>query len=206
MRLTECDQGSIEWFAARSGIVTASRLKDVMATLKSGKPSSSRDDYVMELVAERVTGQAYQHYANAAMQHGTECEPMARAAYEAETGALVEQVGFCRHDTLPFGASPDGLVDAQGAIEIKCPFHLCVSLRTRLEGMPAEHMAQLQGVLFVTGRAWCDFISFDPRLPASLQLYRQRVLALPEWKTKIVKAVEAVESEITNIVERLKCK
>lgn len=205
MRLIDCEQHSLEWFAARCGIVTASRLKDAMATLKNGDPAQARKDYVLELVTERLTGQAFKHYETAAMQHGTEHEPAAREAYEVVTGSLVDQVGFARHDAFPFGASPDGFVGDDGAIEIKCPFDSRVSLKTRLEGMPAEHMPQVQGVLYVTGRKYCDFISYDPRLPVAMRLYVQTVPALPEWREKIEAAIDGVESEIKAITEKLLC-
>ena len=108
------------------------------------------------------------------MRQGTEREPMARRAYEIQTGVLVHEVGFCRHDTLDAGASPDGIVELEGLIEIKCP-NSTTHQTTLLEGMNEDHLYQIQGQLWITGYDWCDFVSYDPRMPKGLDLYVQRV-------------------------------
>lgn len=181
-------QGGIDWLMARVGHCTASRFGDVMDKLKSGKPGAAREKYLWELVIERLTGQPSDHYASTAMQWGTENEPAARMAYEAQTGSIVEEVGFTKHATLPWcGGSADGLVGAKGLIECKCPYNSANHLRTVLGGMPEEHMAQVQGNLWLNNREWADFISFDPRLPGPLQLYVQRV----ERENDYLKALEA---------------
>lgn len=169
-------QGSAEWLFARVGHCTASKFGSVMAKLKSGKPAKERDDYLWQLVIERLTGQPSDNFVSAAMQRGTDTEPRARMAYEARTGALVEETGFAHHPEIELvGASCDGLIGTDGMIEIKCPWNSAIHLRTVLDGMPEEHAAQVQGCLWVTGRAWADFISYDDRMPEPLDLYVQRI-------------------------------
>ena len=169
------DQGSEEWFTIRIGKVTASRVADVIAKTKSGY-SASRDNYMAQLVCERLTGQKAEGFNNAAMQHGTETEPLARAAYEALKDVLVDEVGFVPHPSIQMsGASPDGLVNDDGLIEIKCP-STATHIDTLLsESVPTKYYTQMQFQLACTGRQWCDFVSFDNRLPQELQLFVKRV-------------------------------
>ena len=169
-------QGSAQWFADRCGKATASRFKDVVAKLRNGAPAKARDDYLWELVIERITGSPAEHYTNAAMTWGIENELAARMAYEAHTGQIVEAAGLVLHPTIAnCGGSPDGLIGDDGGLEIKCPLNSAIHLRTVLDGMPEDHLYQVQGNMAVTGRAWWDFVSFDPRLPDGLSLYVQRV-------------------------------
>lgn len=175
------EQRTPEWHAERAGKITASRMGDVLAkSKKDGKPLKARTDYVTEKVVEILTGCVISTGTVPAMQHGIDCEPLARAAYEMKTGRLVDPAGFYTHPDLPYvGASPDGLVGTDGLIEIKCPFNMTVHLDTLTDGMPAEHMAQIQTQLWVTGRKWADFVSYDPRYPEHLRLYIQRIEANP---------------------------
>ena len=168
-------QGSLEWLYERLGLCTASRFKDAIDTLKNGKSSAKREAYKWELVIERITGQPVQHYESTAMQHGTENEPMARMAYCSKTGAFVDEVGFYRHSELMAGGSPDGLIDEDGGIEIKCPFNSANHLQCFLTEMPEEHIPQVQGLMWLLGRQWWDFISFDHRMPAPMDIYIQRI-------------------------------
>lgn len=169
-------QGSIEWLMARVGFCTASRFGDVMDKLKSGKPGAARDKYLWELVIERLTKQPSDHFTSTAMDWGIQNESGARMAYEAQTGSIVDEIGFTKHAEHEWiGGSADGLVGDKGLIEIKCPYNSANHLKTVLGGMPEEHMAQVQGNLWLNKREWADFISFDPRLPAPLQFYQQRV-------------------------------
>jgi len=169
------EQGSAEWLAARAGHVTASKLKDVMAKGKSGE-AKTRRDYRIQLVTERLTGLPVESYKNAAMEHGTLTEPLARMAYESYTGRMVFEHGFIKHPMVEWlGASPDGFVDDKGGVEIKCPYNSAVHVETITSGVPSEHIAQIQGCMWVSGREWWDFISFDPRMPANLRLYVERV-------------------------------
>jgi putative phage-type endonuclease len=168
------EQRTDEWFAARIGKVTASRVADVIAKTKSGY-GAGRANYLADLVVERLTGQKAQGFSNAAMEWGTQTEPQARAAYSAKTGIMVEEVGFIDHPTVAMsGASPDGFAE-EGLIEVKCP-----NTATHLEYVlaelpPLKYFTQMQWQMACTGRPWCDFVSFDPRLPERLQLLVVRV-------------------------------
>lgn len=169
------EQGTDEWFAARIGKVTASRVADVIAKTKTGY-SSSRDNYMAQLICERLTNQKGESFTNAAMQHGTETEPLARAAYEALKDVLVDEVGFIPHPKiLMAGASPDGLIGDNGLLEIKCP-NTATHIDTLLsETVPGKYNTQMQFQMACTDREWCDFVSFDNRLPTELQLFVKRV-------------------------------
>lgn len=172
----ESNQGSAEWLRERSGHVTCSRLKDVMAKVKQGE-AAGRRNYRIALITERLTGEPLETYTNAAMAWGTQQEPYARMAYEVETGAFVEEAGFIKHPTIPWvGGSPDGLIGEDGLIEIKCPYVSSVHVETILSGeMPSDHYQQVQGLMWVTGRCWVDFCSFDPRMPEHLRLFMTRI-------------------------------
>jgi putative phage-type endonuclease len=204
MILETADQRTDDWYAARCGKATASRFKDVLARLKNGNPAADRQKYLTELVVERLTGQPVPAYENAAMRWGTEQEAAARAAYEQRTGVSVEETGFVAHDTLQAGCSPDGLVDWDGLIEIKCPFNTGVHIETLLSGMPAEHTAQVQGQMWITGRQWCDFVSYDPRMPAELQLHVQRIPRDPAFIADLERQVTSFLAEVAQQVEALR--
>lgn len=189
-------QGSEEWFAARAGKVTASRVADVMARTKTGW-GAGRANYMAELLCERLTGQVAERFTNAAMQWGTDTEPQARAAYEFMTGRDVTEIGFVDHPTIAMsGASPDGLVSDDGLVEIKCP-NTATHLETLLsEAVPGKYRIQMLWQIACTGREWCDFVSFDPRLPADLQL----------WTTRITPAdgeIEAMEAAVIEFQREL---
>ncbi|MFD0669688.1 lambda exonuclease family protein [Ramlibacter sp. MAHUQ-53] len=189
-------QGSPEWFEARLGRVTASRVADVIAKTKTGY-STSRENYMVELALERLTGQRQEFYTNDAMRWGTDTEPLARAAYEAHTGAIVEEVGLIPHPTIEMaGASPDGLVGRDGQIEIKCP-NSATHLKTlRSKSPDSKYVTQMQWQLACTGRAWCDFVSFDPRMPAGLQLFVTRIERDP-------KTIAQLEGEVISFLEEV---
>ena len=174
MSYLDIEQGSDAWVAARLGRVTASRVADVIARTKSG-PSASRANYMAELVAERLTGARGETFTNAAMQWGTDNEAEARMAYEFRTDATVEQVGFILHPTIDMaGASPDGLVLTDGLVEIKCP-NTATHIETLLTGsIPGKYVTQIEWQMACTGRSWCDFASFDPRLPEEMRLFVKR--------------------------------
>lgn len=174
MKVITCEQGSPEWLAARCGIATASGFSDILATIKSGE-AAARRNYRARLVVERLTGKPVEYFQTAAMRQGTEREPAARSAYEAQTGAWVNEVGFCRHDVMEAGASPDGMIGDDGGLEIKCPELATHLAYLRMAGMPPEYVAQVQGNLWITGRAWWDFASYSPDFPEGLQLSVRRV-------------------------------
>lgn len=169
------EQGSAEWKALRLGRVTASRVADVVAKTKTGW-GASRANYAAELIAERLTGVPAEGYTNAAMQWGTEHEPEAIAAYEFLNGATIERIAFVAHPKITMaGASPDGLVGDFGLVEVKCP-NTATHLDTLLgEPVPDKYIKQVQWQMACTGRQWCDWASYDPRLPAEMQLYVERV-------------------------------
>lgn len=171
------EQRSEGWFEQRMGKITASRFADAIATSKrDGKPTAARQTYMRTLVAEILSGRPKHSVSSQAMTWGTEAEQFAREAYELETGLVVVEAGFTTHYAYDFiGGSPDGLVGNDGLIEIKCPHDEQVHIGTLLEGMPADHMPQVQGNLMVTGRSWLDFISFDPRQSEPYRLYVQRI-------------------------------
>jgi putative phage-type endonuclease len=171
----EIIQGSDAWKALRCGKVTASRVADVVAKTKTGY-SASRANYLAQLIAERLTGTAAETYMNAAMQHGTETEPEARCAYEFYQGVTVEQIAFVLHPKIDqAGASPDGLVGADGLVEIKCP-NTATHLETLLgQAVSAKYADQMQFQMACTGRKWCDFVSYDPRMPEHMRLFVRRV-------------------------------
>jgi putative phage-type endonuclease len=204
MILETATQRSEDWYAARLGKATASRFRDVIAALKSGAPAQAQRDYLTELVVERLTQQPIQRYTTAAMTWGTEQEPAARAAYERITGRIVEETGFVAHDTLLAGCSPDGLVDWDGLIEIKCPYSTAVHIETLLNGMPSDHIPQVQGQLWITGREWCDFVSFDPRMPEALQLHVQRIQRDPSFIADLEAKVTFFLQQVGTQVEALR--
>jgi len=200
------DQRSPEWFAARCGKVTASRIADLRARTKTGW-GASRDKYMAQLVVERITGTVAPSFQNAAMAWGTETEPQARAAYEFEMDATVTEVGFVNHPIIPMaGASPDGLVGDDGLLEIKCPeshTHLDTLLN---EKVPDKYLQQMQWQMACTGRKWCDFVSFDPRMPPHLQFWCQLVPrddALVEAIEKdVIEFLETVNEKVEKLNER----
>jgi putative phage-type endonuclease len=173
--MTEIIQGSPEWHALRIGKVTASRVADVVAKTKTGW-GASRSNYMAELIAERLTGEPAEKFTNAAMAWGTEKEPDARAAYEFFRDAQVVEVAFIDHPAIGMtGASPDGLVGDHGLVEIKCP-NTATHLDTLLtQAIPSEYVTQMLWQMACTGRQWCDFVSFDPRLPEAMSMFVKRV-------------------------------
>jgi putative phage-type endonuclease len=192
------EQRTTEWHQARLGKVTASRVGDVMAKTRSGY-AASRDNYMAQLIVERLTGKPTEGFSNAAMEWGTQTEPEARAAYSAKTGELVEEVGFIDHPTIEgAGASPDGVV-GEGLVEIKCP-----QTNTMLEWIltrtiPARYLAQMQFQMAVTGAKWCDFAAYDPRLPEHLQLL---IICVERDDTRIAE----IEAEISMFLGELEDK
>lgn len=189
-------QRTESWFADRMGCVTASRVADVMAKTKSGY-SASRANYMVQLLCERLTGNREESYINDAMQRGTDLEPQARAMYEFHTGLSVVETGFIPHPTIAnCGASPDGLVGEDGLVEIKVPnsaTHIAM-----LRGSPIDdrYLKQMHLQMLCAGRSWCDYVSFDDRMPESMQLHIQRVNLNPELAGEI-------EAEITKFLGEL---
>ena len=198
------EQRTDEWFQARLGKVTASKVADVMAKTKSGY-AASRDNYMAQLVVERMTNKQLEAFTNAAMEWGTQQEPFARAAYEIKKGVVVEEVGFIDHPRLPnAGASPDGLVGEEGMVEIKCP-NTATHIETLLsKEVPWKYYAQMQWQMACTGRLWCDYVSYDPRMPENTQLFIQRVYRDADNIELMEKEVVKFLVELGEKVEQLK--
>lgn len=164
-----------EWFGLRLGKVTASRVSDVVARTKSGY-AASRANYAAQLVCERLTGEATESFTSAAMQWGVEQEPFARDLYAFRNNVDVDEVAFVNHPKIDMaGASPDGLVGADGLVEFKCPITATHIDTLRYASVPGRYVNQMQWQMACTGRAWCDFVSFDPRMPEEMRLFVQRV-------------------------------
>jgi putative phage-type endonuclease len=199
----EIIQGSAEWKAIRCGKVTASRVADVITRTKTGY-GASRANYAAELVAERLTGVVIEGYTNAAMQHGTMTEPEARVAYEFRTDQSVVEVGFIEHPNLAMcGASPDGLVGEDGLIEIKCP-NTATHIDTLLSGkIPGKYETQMLWQMACSGRKWCDYVSYDPRLPESMRLFVKRFHRDEKRIEEITGEVMLFLTEINETVSKL---
>lgn len=189
-------QGTPEWFEQRRGKVTASRIADIMARTKSGY-STSRQNYLMQLLCERLTGKVEETYQSEAMRRGNDLEPEARNWYQLETGEIVEQVSFIDHPTIPqAGASPDGLVGDEGLIEIKCP-NTATHIETLRSKKPSDrYYKQMQWQMACTGRKWCDFVSFDNRLPDNLTYFCIRIDRNEEIIAEIEQEVTAFLLEL----------
>ena len=197
------EQGSPEWFAARLGKVTASRVADVLPKIKEGE-SASRKNYKADLVAERLTKQKTLGFSSTAMQWGVETEHQARAAYEVTTGDFVEQIAFVDHPAIVnFGCSPDGLVGDDGLIEIKCPNTATHLEYLEADAPPKKYFIQMQAQMSATGRKWCDFVSFDPRLPDGLELLIVRVNRDDKYIKIMEDEVSKFLQEVDNKVESL---
>lgn len=203
MKIITCDQGSPEWFAARAGKATASKFDAITTKPTTKGEALTRRDYRVDLVVERLTGKATDYFQSGDMKTGTEREPLARAAYEVATGRVVQEVGFCLHDALEAGASPDGLLGDDGLIEIKCG-----KRATHLEYMklaageaPSRYRAQIQGQLWITGREFCDFVSFNPDWPEERQLVIRRIKRDEPYITGLALAVSLFMDEVRAEVE-----
>lgn len=196
------EQRSEEWFQVRLGKVTASRVADVLAKIKSGE-SASRRNYKIQLVSERLTGERQETYINQAMQDGIDREFYARERYVQQFGE-VEEVGFIKHPTLEAGASPDGMVGEDGILEIKCPMGSTHTETLMTQEVPSKYIPQVQFQLLVTGRKWCDFVSYNPMFPENLQLFVKRVEADPVYQKELESEVKQFLSEVDDVINKLK--
>lgn len=200
------EQRTDDWFAQRCGKVTASRIADVMAKTKTGY-GAGRANYMADLVAERLTGVPKPGFSNAAMQWGTDTEPQARAMYELQTGREVVEVGFIPHPTIEnTGASPDGLVGDDGLVEIKCPNTATHITTLRGASIYLKYVLQMHWQMICTGRTWCDFVSFDPRLPYEMQMHVQRVDLDTDLAAEITREVEKFLAELQETIDDLTAK
>jgi len=198
------EQLSQEWFEARLGKVTASRVSDVLATRK-GQESTVRAKYKLQLATERLTNKKTDTYMNQAMQDGIEREPMAREIYEKLKDVTVEEVGFVQHPAIErAGASPDGLVGDDGIIEIKCPIETTHTTNLLERKLPSKYKPQVQFQLATTGRQWCDFISYNPNFEPRLQLMVVRVERDNEYIEMLEVKIKEFLNEVEDMIKTLK--
>lgn len=197
------EQGSREWLDLRLGKVTASKFSDVMTNGRGGKHSVTAKSYMIKLVAEILRGQPMPFFENDAMRFGTETEPQARAMYELKNDVDVKEVAFVELNEF-VGVSPDGLVGDEGLLEIKCP-NTETQIKRFLDdvGLPKEYEAQVQGQLWVTGRKWCDFVSFDPRIDVEASYIQTRVYRDEEYISKLEEKVTAFVKEMKEMINTL---
>jgi len=198
-----CEQGSIEWLSLRLGKITASRVKDVLTKGRGTSPSKTSESYMMELIAEILTGNSKPFFENDAMRWGTETEPQARAMYAVNNDFVdVKEVAFVEHNEQ-IGISPDGLIGDYGLLEIKCPNTTTQLKRALSDDYSADYKAQIQMQLWISEREWCDFLSFDPRLECSAGYLQQRVFRdeeyIEEMKVKVYAFVKKM-NELINIL------
>ena len=194
------EQGSEEWLKIRLGKVTASGVADVLAKTKTGV-SASRGNYLIKLAIQRVTGVVEESFTNDAMQWGKDNEAQARVAYEVASGNFVDQIAFVDHPAIQwFGASPDGLVNNDGLVEIKCPNSATHWSYIKDDGPPTKYYIQMQAQMACTGRSWCDFVSYDPRMPERSQLFIKRVMRedayIAEMESEVKKFLDEVAVEV----------
>lgn len=200
-------QRTEQWFKERCGKFTGSRFADVMArNKKTGEPLKAYHDLIMDIVVEHMTGDPIDGPHGYALQWGTDVEPAAREAYELETGLSVVETGFIMHPEYDFaGCSPDGLIGEDGGLEMKCPKSSRVHLDRFSDGLPEEYKPQVQGCMWVTGRKWWDFVSFDPRMPASHQLLIVRVERdqkyINQLQSAVIEAQAIVKSKLDSLMK-----
>ena len=202
LQMSNVEQKSDEWFKLRLGKVTASRISDVIAEIKTGE-AKARADYRVELICERLSGQPLEGYTNAHMERGIQLEPFARAWYEANK-EFVKQVGFVQHPTIEMsGASPDGLVGEDGMIEIKCP-KINTHITTMLDGrVPTKYIPQMQWQMACTGRQWNDFVSYCPEMPTDLQMFIKRLPRDDAYIAELERKVQEFLLDVSVTLERL---
>ena len=196
-------QGSEEWLQARCGIITASRIADIIAKTKMGE-STSRANYRAQLVAERMTGKVQESFCNTAMQWGNEQEPYARIAYEIDKRVMVDEAGLVMHQIIErTGASPDGLIGDNGLVEIKCP-NTATHIGYLLEGKPpAKYLPQMAWQLTCTRRIWVDFVSFDPRMPEPEQYFCVRYIPDDKYLAMLETEVKKFDAEVEEMISQL---
>lgn len=204
MSADEIEQGSPEWHALRCGKVTASRLSDILRKGKAGAQSASRARYLGELVAQRLTGVVESGYVSPDMERGTLMEATAREAYQFYFGGMMTAVAFVDHPTLPMtGASPDRLIGDDGLLEIKCPATHTHIATLRGASIEPDYLTQMHWQMACTGRQWCDFVSYDDRLPEEMRLHRRRVARDPVRIAELEAAVVAFLAEVDDAIADL---
>lgn len=209
MIFVNCTQGTPEWFAARAGVITASKFADAVSTLRDGDFTQASKDYAYKIAIERIYGETTEDtYVTWEMRRGTELEPLARIAYEAKTGNLAEESGIVLTDDRVFGYSTDGFVDEDGLIEIKCPNSARKLVEMWETGDISDYEHQIQGGMWITGRKWCDFIMYAPQLePVGKQLFIKRIERNDEFiesmESKLMDFARRVEAHIDNLKKKV---
>lgn len=193
MRIIESVQGTPEWLQSRLGCPSGSGFSNLITA--TGKPSASADGYINQLIAELITGETTYVKTTEWMQRGTELEPMARDYYTLATGNEVEEVGFCKHDRLETGVSPDGLIGSNGGLEIKCPAPATHVAYLRTGGLPTKYKQQVQGCMWITDREWWDFVSYNETMPALIVRVERDQDYIDALASEVEKACEVIQTQ-----------
>lgn len=197
------EQGSADWLALRLGKVTASKVKDVLTKGRGDTTSKTAETYMMELIAEKLTGQSKTFFENDAIRWGTETEPQARSMYIVKNNFVdVREVAFIEYDEF-IGVSPDGLIGDDGMLEIKCPTTTTQIKRALSDDYSADYKAQIQMQLWIAEREWCDFVSFDPRLDCEAGYLQQRVFRDEKYIEEMEGKVLAFVDTMNEIINKL---
>lgn len=198
------EQHSAAWYDARLGHVTASRVAEVISSKKNGEPRKAREDYKMELLIETLTGRPAEHYVSPAMDWGIETEKLAREEYKMAKGVEIDRIGYVLHPRIKrSGASPDGLIGEHTLVEFKCPTTQTHMLYVIHDVVPDEYMPQMMWQMACTGRAYCDFVSYDPRVPDDFSLFIKRVARDDSYIAQMERKVEEFIIELNDMCQRL---
>jgi len=199
MRILGYEQGSQAWLDSRLGCPSGSGFDKLVTS--TGKPSTSAEGYINQLIAEKLTDRSTEVKVTEWMQRGTELEPLARNFYELASGNDVQEIGFCKHDTLECGVSPDGLIGTDGALEIKCPSPQVHVSYLRGDKLPTKYVQQCQGVLWICEREWLDFVSYNELMPALIvRVFRDQDF-IKALETEVTKACNLIEKEVARLKE-----
>lgn len=198
MRVLNHEQGTQEWLTSRLGCPSGSGFDKLITS--TGKPSTQSEGYINQLIAELITGKPTEFRVTEAMERGTELEPMAREFYELASGNEVQEVGFCMHDSLRCGVSPDGMTE-DGGLEIKCPAPHNHVAYLREGKLPTKYKQQVMGCLWVTGRDWWDFVSYHESMPALIVRVHRDEDYINALANEVAKAVDTIESEVNRLKE-----
>lgn len=206
--LIECQQGTPEWFAARAGVITASKFADAVGKLKNGNPSQASKDYAYKVAVEIIYGETTEDtFQTYEMRRGSELEPMARMVYERATGHLAEESGLVLTEDKRFGYSTDGFIDSDGMVEIKCPNSARKIVEIWEGGDLSEYMHQIQGGMWITGRTWCDFIMYAPQLASvDKQLFVKRIARDDDFIEQMEIDLMQFKAQVDQHVENLRRK
>lgn len=197
MRMIKHEQGTQEWLRSRLGCPSGSGFDKIISA--SGKPSTQSEGYINQLIAELLTGETTEIKVTEWMQRGTELEPIAREFYELASGNNVDEVGFCKHDTLECGVSPDGLIGDDGGLEIKCPAPATHIAYLRGGVLPTKYKQQVMGCMWVTGRQWWDFVSYHESMPALIVRVSRDDDYITLLADEVAKAVDTIQSEVNRL-------